>query len=439
VHPDDRGDADGCVETVTVTGARPQFIKTSIMKIGILTQYYEPEIGAPQARLSALANALVERGHEVYVLTGMPSYPTGRVYSGYGGAFRRETLKGVRVFRSYIYATKSVGMAKRLANYFSFVLSSAVAGCVCLPRLDCLITESPPLFLGMTGYVLSRLKGARWVFNVSDLWPESAARLGAVGNGRALRLAYGLEAFCYRKAWLVTGQSTEIVQNINERFPEVNTLHLSNGVDTDRFTPAKRDEALRRRLVGEGTCLAMYAGLYGIAQGLERVLDAAAAVSDMVNLKFVFVGDGPEKEKLIERSRELGLRNVRFEPPAPSAEMPALVASADIALVPLKTHLPGAVPSKLYEAMASGRPVLLAANGEAAIIVREHGAGIAVEPGDSGAMAAALRLLSTDLGGQQQMGSAGRRAAVQLFDRRTVVNGFINYLEKDYTCSSAVS
>src|ERR1017187_10553620 len=118
VHPDDRGDADGCVEIVTVTGARPQFIKTSIMKIGILTQYYEPEIGAPQARLSALANALVERGHEVYVLTGMPSYPTGRVYSGYGGAFRRETLKGVRVFRSYIYATKSVGMAKRLANYF---------------------------------------------------------------------------------------------------------------------------------------------------------------------------------------------------------------------------------------------------------------------------------------------------------------------------------
>src|ERR1035438_7703891 len=116
----------------------------------------------------------------------------------------------------------------------------------------------------------------------------------------------------------------------------------------------------------------------------------------------VVFGDGRKRKNLIERRRELGLRNVRFEPPAPSAEMPALVASADIALVPLKTHLPGAVPSKLYEAMASGRPVLLAANGEAAIIVREHGAGIAVEPGDSGAMAAALRLLSTDLGGQRQ-------------------------------------
>jgi glycosyltransferase involved in cell wall biosynthesis len=404
------------------------------MQFGILSQYYPPEIGAPQARLSALAMRFVQRGHEVHVLTAMPSYPKGHVYPGYRGVFRQEMLNGVRVLRSYIYATKSVGMPKRLSNYCSFVFSSTIAGAALLPKLDYLITESPPLFLGLGGYLLSRLKRAKWVFNVSDLWPESAVRLGAVGEGRALRMAYALEEFCYRKAWLVAGQSIEICDSILERFPDTNTYHLSNGVDTDTFAPSKRDEGLRRKFVGEGGCLVMYVGLHGIAQGLERVLDAAVAVQDIAGLEFAFVGEGPEKKRLIERSRRLGLRNVRFEDPIPAADVPALLASSDIALVPLKLHLPGAVPSKVYEAMASGRPMLLAADGEAAKIVRESGAGVAVGPGDSVGMAAALRELCTDVERRQNMGGKGRRVAVERFDRRAIIDRFIDYLEKDFAC-----
>ncbi len=411
----------------------------SKLRFGILTQYYPPEIGAPQARLSALARRFVERGHEVHVLTAMPNYPTGRIYPGYGGVVRRETLDGIQVLRTYIYPTKSVRTARRLSNYFSFVFSSAVAGAALLPDLDYLMTESPPLFLGITGYVLSRLKRVKWIFNVSDLWPESAVRLGAVGNGRTLRLAYDLEAFCYRKAWLVTGQSREILENIRERFPKVSTYHLPNGVDTDMFTPARRDENMHQRLVGDGACLAMYVGLHGVAQGLKQVLEAATQVQDIEGLRVVLVGDGPEKEELIETSRRLGLRNLRFENPVPAAEVPSLLASADIALVPLKTHLPGAVPSKLYEAMASGRPVLLAANGEAATIVRESGAGRVTEPGDSGAMASVLRELYDNAQGREEMGHNGRRATVERFDQRAVANRFIDYLAKDFACSFAVS
>ena len=166
------------------------------MKIGILSQYYPPEMGAPQARLSELAARAMAQGHQVHVLTAMPNYPRGKIYPGYGGLWRVETLDGARVLRSGLYPSKSPRILPRLVSYISFVGSSAVVGLAGLPKLDVLITESPPLFLGMTGYLLSRLKGARWVFNVSDLWPEGAVDLGLIGDGPALRLARKLEAFC---------------------------------------------------------------------------------------------------------------------------------------------------------------------------------------------------------------------------------------------------
>ena len=411
------------------TAARPR------LRIALLTQYYPPEIGAPQNRLADLARRLSERGHEVTVLTAMPSYPRGRVYDGYGGFFRRERRDGITVIRSFIYPTQSAGMLKRLANYFSFVISSLVVGIGALPRVDYLLTESPPLFLGIAGYLLSRLKGARWIFNVSDLWPETAVRLGVVREGLALRLAYRLEAFCYRKAWLVTTQTRGMKADIDARFPEVTTYHLSNGVDLSRFSSDKRSERLRAELLGAApgqnhSCLAIYAGLHGLAQGLDQLLQAAQRLQDHSALRFVFLGEGPEKEGLVRASRDLGLRNVRFLDAVPAAEMPSLLASADIALVPLKLALPGAAPSKLYEAMGSGVPVLLVAGGEAAAIVNDSGAGMVLPYGDVDGLANALRELAEDPERRRRLGEAGRRAATERFDRARIAADFAGYLER---------
>lgn len=401
------------------------------MRLAIHTQYYPPEMGAPQARLSELARLFATKGHEIHVLTAMPNYPRGRVYPGYGGVYRKETSDGITVRRSYIRPSKSVGLLPRLSNYFSFVGSSAVVGSLALPRVDYLLTESPPLFLGWSGFLLSRLKRARWIFNVSDLWPESAVRLGVVNQGWALRAAERLEAFCYRKAWLVTGQSKEILADINARFPSVPTYHLSNGVDTNAFTPERRSEKMRARLLeGSGaSCVALYAGLHGVAQGLEQVLEAASRLADVSELTFVLVGDGAEKEKLIERSRTLGLNNVRFWDPLPRGEMAELVASADISLVPLGMWLPGAVPSKLYEGMGSGVPVVLVAQGEAVDILKDSQAGIAVPPGDVDGLTEALRSLASDPEKRRALGENGRQAAIARFDRTKIVDAFIKHLE----------
>lgn len=178
----------------------------------------------------------------------------------------------------------------------------------------------------------------------------------------------------------------------------------------------------------------LYAGLHGLAQGLDQVLIACEALRDMDELHFVFVGDGPEKKALIAHAERKDLRNVTFLDPLPSKQMPALVASADIVLVPLKRYIPGAVPSKIYEAMASGKPILLAAEGEAEAIIRDNNAGLVVPPGDADGLAKAIMRLHDDSELRQAMGSNGRKAAVNYFDRRTIAQRFIQHLEENMKC-----
>jgi len=227
------------------------------MNLTILTQYYLPEIGAPQRRLSHLAEGLAKQGHRVTVLTAMPNYPTGKIYPGYGGLTCVEEINGVRVVRTCIYPTQDAGFVRRLSSYFSFVFSSLLLGGWKLEPCDYLLTESPPLFLGITGFWLSRWKRARWIFNVSDLWPESAVRLGMLNNKIALRMSEWLEAFCYNNAWLITGQSKSIIENIQQRFPRVQTYHFSNGVDAARFCPDAATADARATLHQNAECVAL--------------------------------------------------------------------------------------------------------------------------------------------------------------------------------------
>ena len=405
------------------------------MHLIILTQYYPPEIGAPQARLSELAARFIKRGHRVTVITGMPNYPAGKIQPGYGGLWRRETRDGVEILRTFIYPTKSASFALRMTNYLSFTFSSALLGSFLVPRGNYIMIESPPLFLGLSGIWLSWLKRAQMIFNVSDLWPDSVVRLGKLTAGsRTHRAMTRLEEFCYCRAWAVTGQSAGILADVRARLPEKRVYHLSNGVDAARFARAAPDAALRAEL-GEGrSCLAIYAGLHGLAQGLEQWLEVAARLRDERELMFVFIGDGPDREALVAHAQTLSLDNVRFHRALPRERMPAVAASADIALVSLKLDLPGAVPSKIYEAMGAGVPILLLASGEPAEIVRRTQSGLTVAIGDIPGAAAAVRRLAHDAELRRELGAAGRRAAAGEFDRDRIAVAFIDFLEKEKSC-----
>ncbi len=400
------------------------------MKIVVHAQYFPPEIGAAPNRLSALVQGLANAGHQVTVLTAMPNYPMGRYYPGYEGLLRRETCNGNVVVRTFIYPTQSAGMVKRLLCYFSFVFSSVALGGWFLDEPDYILTESPPLFLGISGFLLSRWKRARWIFNVSDLWPESAVRLGILKPGLALGLSEWLEAFYYRRAWLVSGQSSEIVQDIKKRFPQVPTFYLPNGVDTQRFRPDCSTPESRALLSSRPGCVVLYAGLHGLAQGLEQIIEAADQLRHDTSITFVLVGDGPVKRTLVSEAEARGLSNIKFLDPVPQDQMPALIAAADIVLVPLKTHIPGAVPSKLYEAMSCGRALVVVASGEAADIVSRHRVGVVVAPGDTQSLTRGLLDLAHNFSYREQLGAEARRAAIRQFDRSVSIGRFIRYLEE---------
>lgn len=365
----------------------------------------------------------------MWVLTGMPNYPGGAIFPGYGGWVRKETDNRTHIIRSYIRPSNSLSLLPRMTSYLSFVVSSLLNGLWTLPRLDLLLVESPPLFLALSGFLLSRAKSARFVFNVSDLWPASALELGVIRNGIQYRLASSLERFAYAKADMVSGQSRGIVEDIRKRYPDARVCLFSNAVDTSEFRPDKGLPNLRERYATPDEMLVTYVGLHGLAQGLQQVLDAAQALGKGADVRFLLVGDGPEKASLMERAAASGLDHVTFAPAVPAPDVPPLLAASDVILVPLRTVITGAVPSKLYEAMASGRPVILSAEGEARRIVTEIGCGLVVSPGDSKGLTEAIRTLKANPSLRLEMGLRGRRAAETLYDRERVTDAFIELLE----------
>jgi glycosyltransferase involved in cell wall biosynthesis len=399
------------------------------MHILILTQYYPPEVGAPQNRLSDLAERLTSFGHSVTVLTALPNYPTGVIFPDYlGKKYLEENRNGVKVIRTWLYTTRQKSFLKRLLNYFSFTLSSLLIGLWNTGQQDALIVESPPLFLGITGYFLSRIKHSIFVFNVSDLWPESAVAIGVLKNKYLIRLSTLTEFFIYKHADLITGQTQGIVQRIKSRFPEKRTELITNGIDTvkfDRVSNTKRKH-VREELGTTNKFVVGYAGLHGLAQGLDTVVKTAQLLADYPEICFVLFGDGPEKENLRHLSESSHLTNLRFFSTYASARMPEILASFDVALIPLRRLdlFKGALPSKMFEAMAAGVPVVVSIEGEARSLVEKAQAGICIPPEDPCAMARAVLKLQAEQTFRQQLGENGRQYVLKHHDRFHIAKQF---------------
>jgi len=400
------------------------------MKLLILTQYYPPEVGAPQNRLHELAVRLKASGMDVEVLTAMPNYPKMEILEAYkGGKIREEVIDGIQVYRSKIFVSKSKGIIKRLLNYFSFVWTSYWRGRA-LGNYDFLMVESPPLFLGYSAMHLSKKLNAKLIFNVSDLWPESAEKMGVVNNKLMLKMAYKLEAKCYKRATLVTGQTMGIVNNVKQRFPETKVHWLPNGVDLNFYNPdnIRAADFRSRNDISQEDIVFFYGGILGHAQGLNVVLEAAKLVKDCHNVKIVLQGAGPERESLLALKEQLEIENVLFLPPVQKAEMPSILKEVDVALVPLRKLdiFQGAIPSKIFEALAMKKALLLGVDGEA----REHfidkaGAGVYFEPENIEELAKALRSFSENPAMIDEYGKNARNYIAEHFDRNNIAKDLL--------------
>ena len=404
-----------------------------LVKIFLHTQFYPPEMGAPQARLLDLATRLVALGHSVEILTAMPNYPSGKIFEGYGGWYRRDSHGQTPVHRCWIIPSNTPSFAARLASYLSFAFSSLVVGLTKTGPADVVLTESPPIFVACAGWLIARGKRAKWIMNVSDLWPESARDIGLLEErSLAYRVLGFIAGFLYRRAWLVTGQSPGIVEGVGRRTPGAQGYLLTNGVNTARFTPAAANPGVRRWYLAESELGFVYAGLHGLFQGLDQILAVARRTADLP-VRFLLFGEGPVKSGLQAAAAASGLKNVTFHTALPHSEMPALLASMDVSVITLKTDIGGAVPSKIYEAMACGLPVVLVAGGGAAEIVQKAGSGIAVAPGDIPSFEAAVRKLAADGALRREMGAAGLALVRARYDRAAIAEGFANELARRMT------
>jgi colanic acid biosynthesis glycosyl transferase WcaI len=379
------------------------------VRVLLLTHYYPPELGAAPARIAALARGLSERGVEVTVHTGFPHYPSGTVPPPYRNRLLAVEHDGpVRVVRSLVYPTPNRGFARRLADHAVFA-AGALATSPTVGALDVVLAESPPLFTAAAGAAYARLKRAALALNVSDLWPESAIELGALrADGPAAAAARALARLCYRQSALITAPTTGIVAALSRSAESAGkALQVPPAVDLERFASvpelAPRPGAPLRVL---------YAGTLGIAQGLTTLLEAAALAGPEV-LELTIAGEGPEGGRLRRQLAARSLPHVRLAGGVSPEEIPALYGCADAGVVPLR-DLPvfaGALPTKLFEVLAAGRPAILAARGEAAELLASARAGVVVPPEDPRALAEAFRRLRNAPQEALQMGARGRECA----------------------------
>jgi glycosyltransferase involved in cell wall biosynthesis len=404
------------------------------MKLLILTQYFPPEIGAPQNRLYELAVRLQQKGADISVLTAMPNYPQMQIHQAYKGKFYSyEEMNSLKVHRAWIYVSKSKSIIIRLINYFSFVFSSLLIGLIKIKKHDILIVESPPLFLGITAYLLSRVKKAELVFNVSDLWPESAEKLGLVTNKSMLKLSTYLEEFCYRKASLITGQTQGICKNISTRFPQKKVYWLKNGVDVNFYNTDKPIERNWREENGFSIedFILIYAGIIGYAQGLEVIIESAKNLVNQGDIKFVFLGSGPEKEKLLNLKNKFNLKNISFFEAVPKVKMQDILMATDASIIPLRKLdiFKGAIPSKIFENLALRKPIILGVEGEAKeLFIDDAKAGLAFEPENANDLSQKIVEAYANRNQLKEFGNNGYLFVKQYFSRDVIANDLWKFL-----------
>ena len=390
------------------------------MRLLIITQYFPPEMGAPQARLYELARRLQNMGHKITVLTALPNYPTGRIFKEYRHRLRvTEAMDGIKVVRTCLYPSKSGKTLPRLLSYLSFGIMSVLLGIWGLGKQDIVLIESPPLFLAPFALLISKITQGKAVMMVSDIWPDIIIRMGhASESSLSVKAMLWLEKYAYNHSYAVALTNPGACSQIRERFANLrNITVISNGVDTKMFRPEFRNGELRSELgAGPDDFIVGYCGLHGLAQGLEVILEAAARLKDRADIKFVMIGDGPTKKELLQKAKEMELSNATFYDRRPKSEMPEVVASLDASLIPLSARFPGTMPSKVYEAMASGTPPIVAKGCEGEALVTQFEAGLCYEPGDADEMATAILTLADNQSLSQQMRGNCRRVS-ERFDR----------------------
>ncbi len=404
------------------------------MKIGYLCHYFAPEIGAPQARLYDLSSAWVRNRHEVTAITGFPNHPTGILRDeDRGKLWASEQINGIRVLRNWLYATPNEGFVKKTLGHLSFMVTAVLFGLPRLGKIDVLIVSSPTFFSVISAWLMSLVKRVPFVFEVRDLWPAVFVDLGVLKNPWLIKILEAMEMFLYHRAALVVTVTESFRDTLIKRgISGDKIVTVTNGADIEFFQSSGnqlRDE-IRQECGLENKFTVMYLGAHGISHSLETIVRAADVLRDETSVCFLLVGEGAEKNKLVELKQQLNLPNLMMLPGQPKARVPGFYQAADVCLVmlrdvPLFTTF---IPSKMFEIMAAARPIIAAVKGESEEILRRSGNAVLIEQEDPASLAAAVMQLQADLTRRDQMAQEGREFVIKNYSRESLAEKYMNAL-----------
>lgn len=407
------------------------------MRVLLLHQYFLEQDDPGGSRFNELTAQWTEQGHEVTVIAGMMHYNGHEKRDIYKGKWFVNNQQGkVNVWRTHVSESYNSGFIGRLWGYFSFVFSALWAGLFKVKgKYDIILVTSPPLFIGITGYLLSKIKRKPFVFEIRDLWPESAIDTGVVTNTMIIKLAYALEAFIYRKAKKINVLTPAFRKTLIEKksVPEDKIIFIPNAADFSLSDHLLHDfdvSSFRKNLNWQDKFVITYVGAHGVANHLDQVLETADLLRD-TNVLFVLIGQGMQKNQLKELASKMKLNNVLFLDPVAKAEVFKYIFASDMGTSVLKNvdTFKTVYSNKTFDYMACKRPILMAIDGVSRELVEEANAGMFVEPENPEDFAKKVKLYMNDPELIRQQGEAGYSFAKQNFDRKVLANKYIEYLK----------
>ena len=405
------------------------------MHILFLTDNFPPEVNAPASRTHEHCRQWVRSGHQVTVITCAPNFPTGRVFEGWSNKlWQQSTVDGIRVIRVWSYITANEGFMRRVLDYVSYMLTATLAS-LFVRRVDIVIGTSPQFFTAVAGWAVGLLKRVPFIFELRDLWPESIKAVGAMKESRVIHWIEKVELFLYRRAARIVSVTHSFRRTLGLRGIDMGKIDVvTNGVDITRFSPRPKDAELEEQLGLKGCFVAGYIGTHGMAHALETLLLSAQQLQarpEGVPVRLLMLGDGARKADLQAQAQQMGLRNVIFVDTVPKEQVARYWSLLDVSIIHLrKTELfTTVIPSKLFECMGMGIPVLHGVQGESADIVRREDVGIPFEPEKADELTQLIVQLKGDpaaLSGYRQrcLASAGH------YDRLALADEMLKSLQK---------
>lgn len=403
------------------------------MKMVVICHYFPPEIGAPSARMYEMARHWVDLGNEVHVVTCFPNHPTGIIPDEYKGMkYKHEMMNGIHVHRNYVYATPNKGFVKKTLGHISFMISSVVISMRKIDKPDIIITSSPTFFSIFSGYWYSLWKKAPFVLEIRDLWPAAMIELGVMKEGFITNVLEKMELFFYRKCKILIMVTKSFKDNVvNRGINEDKVYFITNGVNQELFYPRDKNESLIDKYDLKDKFVISYVGAHGISQNLSTILKVAKALMHEKDIQFLFIGEGAEKDKLREIVSNENITNVKFIDSQPKEMVPEFYNTSDICLIPLKNIelFKTFIPSKMFEIMACGIPIVASLEGEAADILNDSKSALVVGPDNPEEIKQAILELKENKTLYNQLKENGPVYVEENYSRKKLAEKYLDIIE----------